>query len=225
MSTVPVRLLDGRRLNTVPKSTEECKVVLVTHATEYLTQQLILDGMCIRSSHTANIQVWAKEQVKIVFGPVPPPHVAEVRLCWCVVPASGHCGPTEFAIALLQTLVPIRPVILVREIADTLDQLCTWAAVSTIAAKNIISFVAASVPLTNMADGLIAFGQAASIGIDLANTRSPDGRLGVRATNVPGEGSNAPRLMFASKHDQFPATVSVDAAHNALAFQLHCSNK
>jgi hypothetical protein len=186
-----------------------------------LAQLLSDEGMYMRSEHTANIQVWAKAAVLVQFGPVSPPHVTEARLCWCVLPANGFSAPTEVAFVLLQTLVDIKPTSIVREVSDALTGLHNWIGTSTMARKGLPSFVAASVPLPNMCAGMIAFGQAASTGIDFANTRSPEGQLGITATNVPGVGVNTPRLMLASHRGRFPATYSVSAGHNNIAIHLH----
>jgi hypothetical protein len=215
MGSCTLLVLDGRTNVLHPISPDVC-IVLVTHSTPELRHALETANLQQYTHLTGAVDVYALKGSVVRFGPVGPPETAEARTCWCTLPGADRTR--ECAFVLLQQFAAAGPVELVRIVQDSLAALDHWLATSTIASPQVSKFVAASVPLTTISDGFVAFGRAASVGIDFANSRTPTNRVGISGTAVNGK---APLLMFASVRASFPAFYSVSSHSNALVAHLH----
>ena len=215
--TLALLVVDGRgSLEKMKPPTPECMLVLVTHTTTALADALLNAGFYVCSEHTGAIQIYTRLGACVRLGPITPPTIAEVRMCWITLPATGFNGPTEVAFALLQTMINLDPVAIVMFTATCLQKLTTWLTVSTFANKSIPCFAVGSVGLTSMGGGMTAFARAALSNIDFGNIRTPSGRMGIAAT----DGGKAPRLIIASHRGRFPSTYSVAPEQNALCIEL-----
>jgi hypothetical protein len=210
-------VLDGRSSTIHPIEADVC-IVLVTHSNPTLRRALADANLHQYTHLTGAVDVYAVVGTIVRFGPVEPPVSAEARMCWCTLP--GSPPSRECAFVLLQQFATVGPVELVQVVRDALGALDNWLTTCTLAPDTISKFVATSVPLPTAGAGLVAFGQAASIGIDFANVRTPTNRLGISGTTVGGK---CPLLMFASVRASFPAFYSVSSHGNALVAHLHFS--
>lgn len=209
-------VLDGRSCTVHPIEADVC-IVLVTHSTPTLRRALADANLHQYTHLTGAVDVYAVAGSVVRFGPIEAPVSAETRMCWCTLPGSDR---RECAFVVMQQFAAVGPVELVQVVRDALAALDNWLVASTLAPAKISKFVATSVPLPTVGAGLVAFGRAASVGIDFANVRTPANRVGFAGTTVGGKG---PLLMFASVRASFPAFYSVSSHSNALVAQLHFS--